>query len=324
MQPILNRLQTFIVDSNKFHCNCEILWLYDWIIQSNQVMKYVVRGFDLCSSPGQETYYIWGQPREEMACHPPTITHIIGSSELGPHASGNEQVLEVAPGSTIMLQCSAQADPAPSIQWVFPFATADEVVIEPNTNRSVLRTSSHYQLKDIRFHQSGQYKCVASNVQGTAEGYIQINVREDMTLPYTPGPPIPFTTTTTAAPSASETRPTKPTSPKPNDNIENPTLGNQVKADDGGSDDKVKYTVIGVGVGVVIITLIVLIVVIVYVYKARQRAYQRTYDVRARVEEGAKNPGMDGMTNGEMANGHTQLSRLDSQASTTPFGLSDA
>ena len=196
MQSILDRLQTFIVDSNKFHCNCEILWLYDWIIQKNQEMKYVVRGFDLCSSPGQETFYIWGHPREEFACHPPTITHIIGSSELGPHASGNEQVLEVAPGSTLMLQCSAQGDPAPAVQWAFPFATADEVVIEPNTNRSVLRTSSHYQLKDIRMDQSGKYKCVASNVQGTAEAYIQINVRGDMTLPYTPGPPVPFTSST--------------------------------------------------------------------------------------------------------------------------------
>ena len=301
-----------------------MLWLYDWIVRSHQQGNYVVTGFDICSSPGPGHLYIWGQPKDEFVCTEPTITHIVGSSELGVHTSGNGMVMEVAPGSTIMLQCSGKGDPAPVLQWNFPFATADEVVIEPNTNRSVLRTSSHYQLKDIRLDQSGQYKCVASNVQGTTEAYIQINVLPHMTLPHTPGPPVPSSTSSPTQ--RSMTTSGKTSTQKPDGNSsEEPTSGNQIQAD-GGADEKVKVTVIGVGVAVIVITLIVLVVVIVYVYKARQRAYQRTYAVQNKLGD-AKYPGMDGMSNGDVQNGHTPLERLDSEVSTkstTPFGLSHA
>ena len=321
MQPILNRLREFIVDSNKIHCNCEMLWLYDWVIQSNQQGNYVVRGFDICSSPGPGNLYIWGQPKDEFVCTQPSITHIVASSELGPHVSGNGMVMEVAPGSTIMLQCSGKGDPAPVLQWNFPFATADEVVIEPDTNRTVQRSSSHYQLTDIRLNQSGQYKCVASNVQGTTEAYIQINVRQDMTLPHTPGPPGQSTVTptqrslSTSEKTSGQETPTPPATPKPDGrSSEEPTSGNRVQGD-GGSDGNVKFTVIGVGGAVIVITIIVLVVVIVYVYKARQRAYQKTYDVQNRLND-AKYPGVDEMTNGEIQNGHTPLERLDSQVST--------
>ena len=299
-------------------------------------MKYVVRGLDICTSPSHGNFYIWGYPRENMTCIAPTITHIVGSTELGIHVSGNGEVLEVAAGSTIMVQCTGHGDPAPSIQWSFPFATADEIVVEPNTNRTVLRTTSHYELKRIRLDQSGLYKCVAANIQGTTDAYIQVNVRPDMTLPHTPEPPFRFTITPTTRSISSHSKKTpEPPTPTPVPTIttkpdgasfKEPTPGGQIEDDSGSSDDKVKYTVVGVGIVVVFITLIVLIVVIVYVYKARQRAYQRTYDVQERLSE-LNYPTVQGMTNGEVVNGHAQLSRLDSEVSTrstTPFGLSHA
>ncbi len=323
MEPVLNRLTALILDGNQFRCNCEILYIYDWIIRSHQQLKFVVRGLDLCSSPGN--VYLWGVPREEFACLAPTITHIIGGTEMGGHANGNAQVLDVAPGSTIMLQCTGHGDPAPELQWSFPFGSHDQVVVEPNINRTVLITTSHYELKQIRLDQAGQYKCQASNIQGQTEAYIQVNVRADMTLPHIPSPP-------TRPPSTPPTTPPLPTTQSPEQKSTTPKSGsNQGKSENqvagsGGSNHNVKYTVVGVGLGILLITLIVLAAVIIYVYKARQRAYQRTYAVQERLGE-LNYPSVGGMNNTDVANGHTAIERMDSEMSTkstAPFGLSHA
>ena len=313
IEPVLERLTSLILDGNFFHCNCEILWLYDWIVRTNQQMRFVVQGFNHCVG----NTYIWALPREELACSPPHISHIIGSTEVGGHASGDGAILDVAPGTMVMLQCTGQADPAPMIQWSFPYSTAEEVVVEPNPNRTITRTSSYYELKQIRLGQSGQFKCVASNMQGTAEAHIQVNVRADLILP----PTRPTTPTPTLPPKP----PNSNTNTGTNKDGEKPPTDNQV-ATTSESDNSVKYTVIGVGVAVVVITLIVLIVVVVYVYKARQRAYQRTYGVQERLSE-LKYPAVDGMGNGDVSNGHPPVGRMDSSVSatsTTPFGLSHA
>ena len=186
MKPLFDRLSLdgLKLEGNKFHCNCENLWFKQWVTRND------IPGLT-CASPKQ---YLDMRTinTEDMICKEPQITNLKGSTEYGAVAQGNGTILEVPVNVSIMLQCVGNGDPAPILQWYFPPEVHDEVVVEPNLNRTDLITTSYYKLKGIRLEQSGQFKCSAYNNVHQTAAYIEVVVRENMTIP-TASPFVPAT-----------------------------------------------------------------------------------------------------------------------------------
>lgn len=160
---------------NKFHCNCENTWFKGWVTKRD--MPGII-----CMSPvvNKDIRTINGA---DLICKPPSISGLKGSTDFGAVVQGTSAIMEVPVNVSIMLQCTGKGDPAPTLQWYFPSEVHDEVVVEPNINRTDLVTTSYYRLKGIRLDQSGQYRCYAYNIVNTTDAYIEVIVRENMTIP---------------------------------------------------------------------------------------------------------------------------------------------
>ena len=177
MEPFLDQLSPngLKLDSNKFHCNCENIWFKQWVTSKDLSSIF-------CMSPVAPVD-IRIINIQDMICKEPTISGIKGSTDYGTVVEGNGGILEVPVNAIIMLQCTGQADPAPTLQWYFPASIPDEVVVEPNINRTDKITASYYRLKGIRMDQSGQYRCSAFNIVNITDAYIDVIVRQNMTIP---------------------------------------------------------------------------------------------------------------------------------------------
>ena len=177
MESFLNQLPQdgLELEGNKFHCNCENLWFKQWVTRKD------LTGVN-CVSP-MPPVDMRTIDEGDMTCMQPSITNIKGSTDYGTAVQGSGAILEVPLNVSIMLQCSGNGDPAPTLQWYFPPEVHDEVVVEPNMNRTDLITTSYYKLKEIRLDQSGQFKCLAYNSINQTEAYIEVIVRENMTIP---------------------------------------------------------------------------------------------------------------------------------------------
>ncbi len=189
MEPFLDQMsdQSLLLDGNRFHCNCENIWFRQWVIDKE------LPGI-ICSSPVANTD-MRTIDETVMTCTNPNITGIKGSTDYGTVAEGSGAVLLVPVNVSIMLQCTGKSDPAPTLQWSFPPSIPDEVVVEPNINRTDIMTTSYYKLKGIRSDQSGQYRCNALNKVNRTEAFIQVIVDENMTIPV-PTVAVPIATTT--------------------------------------------------------------------------------------------------------------------------------
>ena len=178
MEPFLNQLPQdgLKLEGNRFHCNCENRWFKQWVTRKD------LTGVNCVSPMPQVDMRIIDE--SDMTCVQPSITKIKGSTDYGSEVHGRGAILEVPVNVSIMLQCSGNGDPAPTLQWYFPPEVRDEVEVEPN-NRSDMITTSYYKLKGIRLDQSGQFKCSAYNIINRTEAYIEVIVRENMTIPTT-------------------------------------------------------------------------------------------------------------------------------------------
>ena len=163
------------LEGNKFHCNCENLWFKQWVAMKD------LTGVN-CVSPMPQVD-MRTIDEGDMTCVQPSITNIKGSTDYGTAVQGSGAILEVPLNVTITLQCSGNGDPAPTLRWYFPPEVHDEVEVEPNINRTDLITTSYYKLKGIRLEQSGKFKCSAYNSINRTEAYIEVIVRENMTIP---------------------------------------------------------------------------------------------------------------------------------------------
>ena len=179
MEPFFNKLPEdgLKLAGNRFHCNCENLWFKKWVTRKD------LTGVN-CVSPMPQVD-MRTIDEGDMTCIQPSITNIKGSTDYGTEVQGSGAILEVPLNVSIMLQCTGNGDPAPILQWYFPPEVHDEVEVEPSINRTDLITTSYYKLKGIRLDQSGQFRCSAYNTVNRTEAYIEVIVRENMTIPTT-------------------------------------------------------------------------------------------------------------------------------------------
>lgn len=175
-------LNWFDVARNRLHCNCELKWLRQWIATNG---RDILQSDASCSSPGPEGLLSERSP-DEFLCTGPTIVYATSS-------------MNVHEGSDVILSCTAQSDPAPSVTWSSP--SNEVVTISPSEDRQQRRLSAMWQLRRARATHSGWYECTAVNSYGNTTAYTYIHVitsngggAVDMTGLIYPGKPLPLTT----------------------------------------------------------------------------------------------------------------------------------
>jgi Leucine-rich repeat (LRR) protein len=170
------------VARNRLHCNCELRWFREWIATNG---RDLVQPGASCSSPAPEGL-LADRSRTEFQCSGPTVVYVTSS-------------MNVPEGSDVILSCTAQSDPAPSVTWSSP--SNEVVTISPSDDRQQRRLSAMWQLRRARATHSGWYECSAINSYGNSTAYTYIHVTTsngegavDMTGLVYPGKPQPLTT----------------------------------------------------------------------------------------------------------------------------------
>jgi Leucine-rich repeat (LRR) protein len=170
------------VARNRLHCNCELRWFREWIATDGQA---IVQPGASCSSPAPVGLAV-ERSAAEFQCTRPTILYVTTS-------------MNVLEGSDVILSCTAQSDPAPSVTWSSP--SNEVVTISPSDDRQQHRLSAMWQLRRARATHSGWYECSAINSYGNSTAYTYIHVTTsnengvvDMAGLTYPAIPPPFTT----------------------------------------------------------------------------------------------------------------------------------
>ena len=88
-----------------------------------------------------------------------------GQGPAAPQASVEPDYVEAELGQSLQVQCSAQGNPAPTIQW---YSIRQTLI---TTSDGVLKFSS------VRKSDQGEYTCTATNPSGTSTARVTIVVR---------------------------------------------------------------------------------------------------------------------------------------------------
>lgn len=153
LEPLFDGLQRLVMNDNPLHCNCEVLWLRRWV----QSAKAIVVGAD-CTTPIGDNIVLVDE--EAFTCTKPS----------------NLNITRVTDPDTkeVILRCSAQGDPPPSVFWYSP---DDNIVsASPAENRSLRHNTGDLVIDSSMKGESGTYKCVADNNQGEIEGVTKVDV----------------------------------------------------------------------------------------------------------------------------------------------------
>ena len=151
--PALSELD---LTGQPLHCNCDLLWLQTWAISIGASKVFAV-----CASPSSVAGLpITSVPSSMMTCSAPNIT------TLTPVRNQNYVVHK---GDLVTLNCTANADSAPTVMWTF-FSTMSNYTTTP------LRLSDVYQINvqtiaSAQRSDSGLYVCTAVNNQGNATAW---------------------------------------------------------------------------------------------------------------------------------------------------------
>ena len=153
-----NKLKHINLESNHFHCNCNLLWLKNWM----QTTTVNVTGVFCNLSKADDIRH---KPSAHFFC---TAPHILAITK---HIKSCEN-------SVVSLTCTAYGDPIPTITWRTPsefniVASSASTAQLPGSNTGVL-TIEYLQKED-----RGLYECVSSNVAGntTASATIYISYK---------------------------------------------------------------------------------------------------------------------------------------------------
>ena len=166
--PTLSELD---LTGQPLYCNCDLLWLQTWAssIGASKV-------FAVCASPSSVAgLAITSVPPSMMTCSAPNITTF---------TPARDQNYVVYQGDPVTLNCTANADSAPTVTWTYPTMS--------NYTTTPLRLSDVNQINvqtiaSTQPSNAGHYVCTAVNNQGTATAWVNLVV-----VP-------PTTTTTTSA-----------------------------------------------------------------------------------------------------------------------------
>jgi len=144
LETVLASVERFNVSGNPLHCNCELAWLRRWFGSPALTSRHPDNGRSVrCHSPGLTTALL-ERPASAFTCSLPVIVSLTSSRN-------------VPEGSDVVLTCTAEGDPTPSVKWASPFG--DVVSVSPPDDRQQRRLSAIWQIRRARSHHSGWYRC---------------------------------------------------------------------------------------------------------------------------------------------------------------------
>lgn len=156
-ETLFNRIPEIRLERNPFHCNCQLNWLRIWMDQNRrQSADHVI-----CASPSPGL--LLSRQPTAFTCTLPNFSYV------SPSTSVHE-------GSNILLQCSAESDPVPTVSFEPPFGGSVTVIPSHTASKTLNRTQTIIMLKNVKQRNSGSYFCNASNIIGQVSTTVILNV----------------------------------------------------------------------------------------------------------------------------------------------------
>ena len=198
MKPTLQRLTFFGLEGNPLHCNCEMLWFWEW-------QQSIPNNTANCSCSSPHKIPLLEASADDFKCSEPSF--------IKPQTEITTLV-----GKDVYLTCLAKGDPPPEVEWEAP--AGETLRITPSYNRTMYKTYAIWRLKRVELKRAGLYKCVARNLLGTVTANTQLYVVTSLDSTQVPSNVTDNTTTavttstpsTTITTSTTETPTTVPTS----------------------------------------------------------------------------------------------------------------
>ena len=145
LETVLAPVESFDVSGNPLHCNCELEWLRRWLGSPALASRHPDNARSVrCHSPGTSTPLL-ERPVSDFVCSASVIVSSTSSRN-------------VPDGSDVVLACTAEGDPTPSVKWASPFG--DVVSVSPSDDRQQRRLSAVWQIRRARPHHSGWYRYI--------------------------------------------------------------------------------------------------------------------------------------------------------------------
>lgn len=157
LKSIFSKLKSLKLEGNPLHCNCELIWLKDWLtlVSGSHVD---VTGAE-CSTPFVND--VSSADAESMLCSVPRLINITSR-------------VTVRYGSHLNITCTAEGDPTPQISWELPDGRIK--TYPPSLNRTETVAQKTYQLKNAKWVDAGAYRCVAANLRGNDSAIVVVEV----------------------------------------------------------------------------------------------------------------------------------------------------
>lgn len=191
LKPMLQRLTFLGLEGNPLHCNCEMLWFWQWQQSiANNASNYT------CSTPHKMP--LLEASADHFKCSEPTFINA-------------KPDITALVGTDVYLTCIAEGDPPPEVEWEAP--TGEILRITPSYNRTMYKTYAIWRLKRVELTRAGLYKCRARNVVRSLTTDTHLYVVTSLVSPQVPSNVTENTTTvststtevTSAVPTSSTT-----------------------------------------------------------------------------------------------------------------------
>lgn len=156
MKSFFSRLKSLKFDGNPFHCNCELIWLKQWL--GSAELKVDITGIQ-CSTPFFED--LSSVDEERLQCSAPSMVNITKD-------------ITVYQDATLTITCLAEGDPTPQIHWILPDGRLRPY--GPTFNRTETIVRKDFQKNGARLSDAGIYRCVAMNLLGNDSSVAVVKV----------------------------------------------------------------------------------------------------------------------------------------------------
>ena len=152
-------LRTFRIHDNKWICDCKLRWLRIWTSNSSTNWEFN-RNTPDCSGPPILRGITWKSlSADQFACAP----HIVQT---------NRTDIEVSLQSNVTIECIITGDPLPTIIWTQNskvYTQAGNIKTTSYFHAGKKYTKTILSLLSVQQSDMGAYKCIAKNLQGSAE-----------------------------------------------------------------------------------------------------------------------------------------------------------